>query len=37
MIRGVPSHHRLSAQRWADGINIWPNAVGTIKGPLAGF
>ena len=26
----------MSAQRWADGINMWPNAVGTFKRPLAG-
>ena len=25
----------LSAQRWADGINMWPNAVGTFNRPLA--
>ena len=33
---GGPLQHRLSAQRWADGINVWPNAVGTFKRPLAG-
>ena len=33
---GGPLQHRLSAQRWADGINMWPNAVGTFKRPLAG-
>ena len=26
---------RLSAQRWADDINMWPNAVGTFNRPLA--
>ena len=26
----------MSAQRWADGIDMWPNAVGTFKRPLAG-
>ena len=25
----------MSAQRWADGINMWPNAVGTFNRPLA--
>ena len=25
----------LSAQRWADGINIWPSAVGTFNRPSA--
>ena len=24
---GVPLQHRLSVQRWADRINMWPNAV----------
>ena len=24
---GVPPQHRWSAQRWADDINLWPNAV----------
>ena len=24
----------MSAQRWADGINMWPNAVGTFNCPL---
>ena len=23
--------HLLSAQRWADGINMWPSAVGTFN------
>ena len=27
--------HLLSAQRWADGITMWPNAVGTFNRPLA--
>ena len=36
LIRGVPPQHRMSAQRWADGINKWPNALGTFKRPLAG-
>ena len=27
MIGGVPTQHRWSAQRWANGINLWPNAV----------
>ena len=36
LIRGVPPQHRMSAQRWADGINMWPNAVGTFKRFLAG-
>ena len=22
---GVSPQHRLSAQRWVDGINLWPN------------
>ena len=35
MIWGVPLQHP-AAQRWADGINMWPNAVGTFKRPLAG-
>ena len=35
LIRAVPPHHRLSAQRWADGINMWPIAVETFKRPLA--
>ena len=26
----------MSAQRWADAINMWPNAVETFKRPLAG-
>ena len=25
----------LSAQRWADGINMWPSAVGTFNRPSA--
>ena len=33
---GGPLQHRLSAQRWADSINMWPNALGTVKCPLAG-
>ena len=24
---GVPPQHRWSAQRWADGINLWPNTL----------
>ena len=27
--------HLLSAQRWADGINMWPSAVGTFNRPSA--
>ena len=26
--------HRLSAQRWAAGINMWPGAVLTLNHPL---
>ena len=36
MIWRAPLQHRLSAQRWADVINMWPNAVGTSKCPVAG-
>ena len=36
LIRGAPPQHPLSDQRWADDINMWPNAVGTFKRPLAG-
>ena len=36
LIRGAPPQHRMSAQRCADGIKMWPNAVGTFKRPLAG-
>ena len=36
LIRGVPPQHRMFAQRWADAINMWSNAVGTFKRPLAG-
>ena len=36
LIRGVPPQHRLSAQRWADGMNMWPNVVRTFKRPLPG-
>ena len=31
---GVPLQHRLSAQRWADGVNLWPNAVLALTHPL---
>ena len=31
---GDSLHHRLSAQRGADGINIWPSAVLTFNHPL---
>ena len=24
-------HHRLSAQRWGDGMNMWPNTVLTLN------
>ena len=33
LIERVPPMHRLSDKRWADGINMWPNAVGTVKQP----
>ena len=33
---GAHPQHRLSAQRWADGTNMWPNAVGIFNRPLAG-
>ena len=36
LIRGVTPQPRMSAQRWADGINMWPNVVGTFKRPSAG-
>ena len=29
--RGITLHHRLSSQRWADDINMWPNAVLTFN------
>ena len=29
--RGKHLQHRLSAQRWADGINKWPNDVGAFN------
>ena len=32
---GIHLQHWLSAQRWADGINMWANAVGTFNPPLA--
>ena len=35
LIRGVPPQHRISAQRWVDGITMWPNAAGTFQRPLA--
>ena len=28
---GIPLQHRLSIQRWADGINMWPHAAPTFK------
>ena len=31
---GTHLQHWLPAQRWADGINMWPNAVGTFSRPL---
>ena len=31
---GGPLQHRLSAQRWADGIKLWPNAVLAFNNPL---
>ena len=31
---GVPLQHRLSAQRWADGINMWINSMLTFNHPL---
>ena len=34
---GIRLQHRLSAQRLADGINMWPNAVGTFNRPSAVF
>ena len=34
MIEGVPPQHRLSAQSWADGINLWSNAVLAVNHPL---
>ena len=33
---GGPLQHRMSTQRWAVSINMWPNAVGTFKRPLPG-
>ena len=31
---GVPPQHRWSAQRWANAINLWPNAVLAFNHPL---
>ena len=31
-----PHSTQLSNQRWADSINMWPNAVGTVNRPLPG-
>ena len=31
---GILLQHRLSAQRWADGITMWPNAVLTFNNHL---
>ena len=30
---GILLQHRLSAQRWVDGINMWPNAVLALNHP----
>ena len=32
-----PPQHRWSAQRWADGINLWPNAVLAFNHPLGQY
>ena len=37
MIGGVPPQHRWSAQRWADGINLGPNAVLAFNHPLGQY
>ena len=33
----IPLQHRLSPQRWGDGINMWPNAALTYNHPLDGL
>ena len=33
-LQGIHLQHRLSDQRLADSINMWPNAVGTLNRPL---
>ena len=37
MVGRVPPQHRWSAQRWADGINLWPNAVLAFYHPLGQY
>ena len=37
MVCGVPPQHRWSAQRWADGISLWPNAVLALNRPLGQY
>ena len=34
---GGPPQHRCSAQHWANGINLWPNAVLAISHPLGQY
>ena len=37
MVDRVPPQHRWSAQRWADGINLWRNAVLAFNHPLGQY